>query len=70
MEHHNDPYYDLCFFLIYINDISNSNSLNLLSFADDTTTYQSDDDIYNLTKNKKIYTIGMFECKTPTVLCL
>ena len=28
-------------FLIYINDITNSTSLNLLSFADDTTVYQS-----------------------------
>ena len=36
-------------FLIYINDISNSTSLNLLSFGDDTTIYQSDYDIDNLT---------------------
>ena len=36
-------------FLIYINDISNSTSLNLLSFADDTTIYHSDCDIDNLT---------------------
>ena len=36
-------------FLICINDISNSTSLNLLSFADDTTIYQSDCDIDNLT---------------------
>ena len=28
-------------FLIYINDIVNSTSLNLLSFADDTTVYKS-----------------------------
>ena len=32
-------------FLIYINDISNSTSLNLLSFADDTTIYHSECDI-------------------------
>ena len=36
-------------FIIYINDISNSTSLNLLSFADDTTIYHSDCDIDNLT---------------------
>ena len=36
-------------FLIYINDISISTSLNLLSFADDTTNYHSDCDIDNLT---------------------
>ena len=29
-------------FLIYINDISNSTELNLLSFADDTTIYCSE----------------------------
>ena len=29
-------------FLIYINDISNSTDLNLLSFADDTTMYCSE----------------------------
>ena len=49
-------------FLIYINDISNSTSLNLLSFADDTTIYHSDCDINNLTlilnHELKIYTIG------------
>ena len=36
-------------FLIYIKDISNSTSLNLLSFADDTTIYHSEFDIDNLT---------------------
>ena len=36
-------------FLICINDISNSTSLNLLSFFDDTTIYHSDCDIDNLT---------------------
>ena len=35
--------------LIYINNISNSTSLNLLSFADDATIYQSAYDIGNLT---------------------
>ena len=50
----------LVLFLIYINDIVNSTSLNLLSFADDTTIYQSGSDIDNLTKNvnqalKQIY---------------
>ena len=39
----------LVLFLIYITDISNSTSLNLLSFADDTTIYHSDCDIDNLT---------------------
>ena len=32
-------------FLIYINDIINSTSLNLLSFADDTTVYKSGPDV-------------------------
>ena len=36
-------------FLININDISNSTSLNLLSFADDTKMYRSNCDIDNLT---------------------
>jgi len=31
-------------FLIYINDISNSTNGNILSFADDTTVFMSDDD--------------------------
>ena len=49
---------ELC--LIYINDTVNSSSLNLLSFADDTTVYQSGSDINNRTKNvnrelKQIY---------------
>lgn len=35
-------------FLIYINDIVNSSSLNLLSFADDTTVYYSGYDIEHL----------------------
>ena len=35
--------------LNYINDISNSTSLNLLSVADDTTIYLSDCDIDNIT---------------------
>ena len=35
-------------FLIYINDISNSSCLMLFSFADDTTIYQSDNYIDNL----------------------
>ena len=39
-------------FLIYNNDIINSTSLNLLSFADDTTVYKSgprvDTIIYNI----------------------
>ena len=31
-------------FLVYINDISNSRNGNILSFADDTTVFMSDDD--------------------------
>ena len=38
-------------FLIYINDIINSTSLNLLSFADDTTVYKSDPHIDTLINN-------------------
>ena len=34
-------------FLIYINDISNSTELNLLSFADDTTIYCSETTLYD-----------------------
>ena len=44
-------------FLIYINDIINSTSLNLLSFADDTTVYKSGPDvdilIYNINQELK-----------------
>ena len=38
-------------FLIYINDIVHSTSLNVLSFADDTTVYHSGSNIDNLTKH-------------------
>ena len=38
-------------FLIYINDIINSMSLNLLSFADDTTVYKSGSHIDTLINN-------------------
>ena len=38
-------------FLIYINVIVNSTSLNLLCFADDTTVYQLSSNIDNLTKH-------------------
>ena len=38
-------------FLIYINDIGNSSKLNLLSFADDTTLYQSGDNYLTLMQN-------------------
>ena len=44
-------------FLIYINDIINSTSLNLLSFADDKTVYKSGPDvdilIYNINQELK-----------------
>lgn len=36
-------------FLLYINDLSNSTSLNLLSFADDTTVYSSGQNIEDIT---------------------
>ena len=35
-------------FLVYVNDISNSTSLNILSFADDTTTSFSSHDVAQL----------------------
>ena len=38
-------------FLIYINDIGNSSKLNLLSFVDDTTLYQSGDNYLTLVQN-------------------
>ena len=38
-------------FLIYINDIGNSSKLNLLSFADGTTLYQSGDNYVTLVQN-------------------
>jgi len=41
-------------FLIYINDIENVTSLNLLSFADDTTVYSSNPDINKLTEYMNI----------------
>ena len=55
-------------FLIYINDISNSTSLNLLSSADDTTIYHSDCDIDNLTLNHKLKNIYNWLCAQK--LCL
>ena len=36
------------FFLIHINDISNSTTENILSFADDTTVFLSDADLASL----------------------
>ena len=50
-------------FLIYINYIVNSTSLNLLSFADDTTVYQSGSDIDNLTKNVCVFGPVNTNCK-------
>ena len=38
-------------FLIYINDIEKSASLNILSYADETTVYQSGPNVYNLIIN-------------------
>jgi len=38
-------------FLVYVNDIKNSTSLNLLSFADDTTVSLSSDNISSLYQN-------------------
>ena len=57
-------------FVIYINDTSNSTSLNLLSFADDTTIYQSDYDIDNLstTVNQELNKIYNWLCAKN--LCL
>ena len=40
-------------FLIYIHDIGNSSKLNLLSFADNTTLYQSGDNYVTLVQPKK-----------------
>ena len=59
----------LCFF-IYINNIVNSTSLNVLSFADDTTVYQSGSDIDNLTKivNRELKQI--YDCLYANELCL
>ena len=41
-------------FLIYINDIGNSNKLNLLSFADDTTVYLSGQNYTHLVRDISI----------------
>ena len=38
-------------FLLYINDLPNATSLNILSFADDTTAYISDHNMQNLQTN-------------------
>ena len=38
---------------IYINDIEGSTSLNILSYADDTTVYQSGPNVENLIINTK-----------------
>ena len=52
-------------FLIYINDIPNTTSLNLSYVADDTTIYQSDYDIDNLTTavNQELNKIYSTVCK-------
>ena len=57
-------------FLIYINDISNSTSLNLLTFADDITIYHSDCDIdiLTLTLNHELKNIYNWLCANK--LCL
>jgi hypothetical protein len=57
-------------FLIYINDISNSTSLNLLSFADDTTIYHSDCDIDNLTLTLKHELKNIYNWLCANKLCL
>ena len=67
-------------FLIYINDISTSTSLNLWSFADGTTIYQSNYDIDNLTTQCKprvkrnlqlvVCKQAMFKCQKDKILCL
>ena len=57
-------------FLIYINDIVNSTSLNLLSFADDTTVYQSGSDIDNLSKNVNQELKQIYDWLCANKLCL
>ena len=57
-------------FLIYINDISNSTSLNLLSFADDTTIYHSDCDIDNLTLTLNHELKNIYNWLCANKLCL
>ena len=41
-------------FLIYVNDINNSSNLNILCFADDTTTYKSGPNIKDLISDVNI----------------
>ena len=57
-------------FLIYINDISNSTSLNLLSFADDITIDHSDCDIANLTLTLNHELKNIYNCLCANKLCL
>ena len=57
-------------FLIYINDISNSTSLNLLSFADDTTIYHSVCDIDNLTLTLNHELKNIYNWLCANKLCL
>ena len=69
MEYHKDPYPPVLF-LIYINDISNSTSLNLLSFADDTTIYHSDCDIDHLTVTLNHELKNIYNWLCANKLCL
>ena len=57
-------------FLIYINNIVNSTSLNVLSFVDDTTIYQSGSDIDNLTKNVNQELKQIYDSLCTKKLCL
>ena len=54
-------------FLLYINDIQNSTSLNLLSFADDTTVFASSSNIPMLTNQ---INHELTKCIQNKVLCI
>ena len=48
-------------YLIYVNDISNSCSTNILSFADDTTLYSSNSDVKQLISNANSHINDLFQ---------
>ena len=57
-------------FLLYVNDLHSATSLNVLSFADDTTVYGSDSNIANLSSslNKELQSIYIWLCENKLLI--
>ena len=52
-------------FLVYINNISNSTNGDILSFADDTTVFMSDDDPIQLFSRANAFISDLFDWFVP-----